>query len=76
MVHEPGHESLTAGPRVAVPKADRACFMVETVDLATGRVQRGTLGVGFGHAKVGASQVLLRGYNRLVATISTRMRPR
>jgi hypothetical protein len=28
-------------------------------------------GVGFGHAKVGGYQVLLRGYNPLVATIST-----
>jgi len=28
-------------------------------------------GVGFGHAKIGGYQVLLRGYNPLVATIST-----
>src|SRR4030095_6424894 len=28
-------------------------------------------GAGFGHAKVGGYQVLLRGYNPLVATIST-----
>jgi hypothetical protein len=28
-------------------------------------------GVGFGHAKVGGYKVLLRGYNPLVATIST-----
>ena len=28
-------------------------------------------GVGFGHAKVGGYNVLLRGYNPLIATLST-----
>jgi hypothetical protein len=33
-------------------------------------------GVGFGHAKVGGYKVLLRGYNPLLATISTRTQRR
>lgn len=59
-----------AGQAVLLPSAGAVTFI--DVDSLLRRVYgKQKQGAGFGHAKVGGYQVLLRGYNPLVATIST-----
>jgi hypothetical protein len=59
-----------AGRAPLLPGADTLCFV--DIDSMLRRVYgRQKQGIGFGHAKVGGYNVWLRGYNPLIATLST-----
>ena len=67
-------------PGAALPPrtvaAGRGCGAFLDVDSLLRRVYgKQKQGTGFGHAKVGGYQLLLRGLNPLIATLSTRTRP-